>query len=391
MDLVKAFTENNQTVRVNIQGTYDDPLFQANQIGELLDIKNIRDTISKFDDDEKGVGTTDTPGGSQEVLFLTEIGLYRLLGMSRKPLARPFQKWVAKTIKEIRLTGKYELERTLNEERDKGKRALDAGQRALEEAREAQRLAEEKAGQLQAKLAGKYAPGQQIYVLMNPADANRNLYKLGRTKDLSKRIGNYGTAMPDGCTIMHTVNCIDANTCESAAGTALEKYRYNREWYQCDLAIITHAMETAVISYDGLAGAVDHLEKYDVARKIAAIFQEVEEQERAFNLGGLQTEERPPSPEPRRGLINWLTRRVRTPEPQPAPEKTLFEKWIESNIIADRNGILSQPECWKRFRVAHPDRKQKDLYRSLNTLTGVDATQLEELQRSRGWKGYRFR
>ena len=115
--------------------------------------------------------TTDTSAGQRNALFLTEIGLYRLLGMSRKPLARPFQKWVAKTIKEIRLTGKYELERTLNEERDKGKRALDAGQLALDQEREARRAAEEKAVQLQAKLAGKYAPGQQIYVLRNPADA----------------------------------------------------------------------------------------------------------------------------------------------------------------------------------------------------------------------------
>ena len=43
--------------------------------------------------------------------------------------------------------GKYELERTLNEERDKGKRALDAGQLALDQEREARRAAEEKAVQ----------------------------------------------------------------------------------------------------------------------------------------------------------------------------------------------------------------------------------------------------
>ena len=43
-------------------------------------------------------------------LYLTEIGLYRLLGMSRKPIARKFQKWVANVIKEIRLNNKYELE-----------------------------------------------------------------------------------------------------------------------------------------------------------------------------------------------------------------------------------------------------------------------------------------
>ncbi len=312
MDLVKAFTENNHTVKVNIQGTHDDPLFQANQIGELLEIEEIRSSVRDFDDDEKGVHTVHTPGGAQEVLFLTEIGLYRLLGMSRKPLARPFQKWVAKTIKEIRLTGKYELERTLNEERDKGNRA-----------REAQRLSEEKAIQLQAKLAGKYAPGQQIYVLRNPADANRNLYKLGRTKDLSKRIGNYGTSMPDGCTIMHTLNCIDAIACERTVGKALEKYIYNREWYQCDLSIIVHAMETAVCACDGMVRNVDYLEKYDIKGKVTAMFKNVENSERWELAGGLPIESRPPSPEPRRGIIDWFARRLRSPEPNAQATKEI--------------------------------------------------------------------
>lgn len=236
--------------------------------------------------------------------------------MSRKPLARPFQKWVAKTIREIRLTGKYELERSLNEERDKGKRALDAGQLALEEERNARVAAEEKAVQLQAKLAGKYAPGQQIYVLMNPADANRNLYKLGRTRDLSKRIGNFKTSMPDGCLIMYTVNCIDSIACERAVGKALEKYLYNREWYQCELSIIVHAMNTAVSAHDGMIRNVDYLEKYDIHRKMTDMFKDVEDKERLLLLtaGPLQTDTRPPSPQPRRGIMDWFSRHLRTPE-----------------------------------------------------------------------------
>jgi prophage antirepressor-like protein len=34
---------------------------------------------------------TDTQGGPQKTLFLTEVGLYRLLGRSRKPIASVFQ------------------------------------------------------------------------------------------------------------------------------------------------------------------------------------------------------------------------------------------------------------------------------------------------------------
>ena len=42
MDLVKLFnTGADKQVTINVQGTEDEPLFQANQIGELLGLKNI--------------------------------------------------------------------------------------------------------------------------------------------------------------------------------------------------------------------------------------------------------------------------------------------------------------------------------------------------------------
>jgi prophage antirepressor-like protein len=44
---------------------------------------------SRTDEDETHVGLTDI---NRNATFLAELGLYRLLGMSRKPIARPFQK-----------------------------------------------------------------------------------------------------------------------------------------------------------------------------------------------------------------------------------------------------------------------------------------------------------
>lgn len=63
-----------------------------------------------FDEDEKVITTSATLGGMQDVLFLTEMGLYRLLMHSRKPLAKPFQKWVCKVLATIRETGEYKLQ-----------------------------------------------------------------------------------------------------------------------------------------------------------------------------------------------------------------------------------------------------------------------------------------
>ena len=115
MEIVKAFNENELHTDIVIKGTCDNPLFRASDIGVILEISNIRSAIQMFDSSEKGVVTTDTLGGTQEVTFLTEKGLYKVLFKSRKPIAEKFQNWVCDIIKEIRLKGKYELEKQLDQ------------------------------------------------------------------------------------------------------------------------------------------------------------------------------------------------------------------------------------------------------------------------------------
>jgi prophage antirepressor-like protein len=109
MDILKAFKLVDKTIEINIQGTLENPLFQANQIGKLLDLTNIRVNLQDFNNDEKVVSLTYTSTGIKETNFLTEIGLYKLLGRSRKPIASVFQSWMINTIKEIRINGMYKL------------------------------------------------------------------------------------------------------------------------------------------------------------------------------------------------------------------------------------------------------------------------------------------
>jgi prophage antirepressor-like protein len=109
MDILKAFSLFDVEHHINIQGTLENPLFQANQIGKLIGIINMRESLRDFLDNEKVVTRADTPGGSQETNFLTEFGLYRLLGRSRKPIAHKFQEWMVTVLKEIRINGIYKL------------------------------------------------------------------------------------------------------------------------------------------------------------------------------------------------------------------------------------------------------------------------------------------
>jgi prophage antirepressor-like protein len=80
MEIVKAFQNNELNIHVTIQGTHEEPLFRASDIGAILEMTNIRQSIKDFDTTEKhGVSITDIIGREQETTFLTEKGLYKVL------------------------------------------------------------------------------------------------------------------------------------------------------------------------------------------------------------------------------------------------------------------------------------------------------------------------
>ena len=96
-----------------VYGTKEEPLFLAKSVAEWIDYGKsngkykVSQMVATVDDDEKGIRNVDTLGGKQNMLFLTEDGLYEVLMQSRKPIAKAFKKQVKSILKEIRLTGAY--------------------------------------------------------------------------------------------------------------------------------------------------------------------------------------------------------------------------------------------------------------------------------------------
>lgn len=87
----------------------DQPWFVAADVCQALSVRNNRDALSRLDDDEKGVATTDTLGGAQDLGIINESGLYSLILTSRKAEAKRFKKWVtAEVLPAIRKHGRYE-------------------------------------------------------------------------------------------------------------------------------------------------------------------------------------------------------------------------------------------------------------------------------------------
>ena len=83
--------------------------FVAADVCAVLEHTQPSKAVLRLDDDEKGVTTVPTLGGSQEMLVVNESGLYALIFSSRKPEARAFRRWVTgEVLPAIRKTGRYE-------------------------------------------------------------------------------------------------------------------------------------------------------------------------------------------------------------------------------------------------------------------------------------------
>lgn len=85
-----------------------EPWFVAADVCKALELSNGRQAVARLDDDEKGVISTDTLGGKQEMTIINEPGLYTLILSSRKPEAKQFKRWVThEVLPSIRRGGYY--------------------------------------------------------------------------------------------------------------------------------------------------------------------------------------------------------------------------------------------------------------------------------------------
>ncbi|MES9699867.1 Bro-N domain-containing protein [Bacillus sp. JJ927] len=99
-----------------VYGTAEEPLFLAKDVARWIEHTNLTMMLKQVDSEEKekhnlGVNNNYTQVGhgglreNTEFWFLTEEGIYELLMLSRKPIAKQWKKEVKKILKNIRLNG----------------------------------------------------------------------------------------------------------------------------------------------------------------------------------------------------------------------------------------------------------------------------------------------
>jgi anti-repressor protein len=99
-----------------IYGDFENPIFLAKNVGDIIEHSNIAMMLKAVDADEKFINVVYTPGGLQEAWFLTEDGVYELLTKSRSPKAKQLKLTIKEVLKDIR---------------DKAKTALNEGFQAF--------------------------------------------------------------------------------------------------------------------------------------------------------------------------------------------------------------------------------------------------------------------
>lgn len=96
----------------------NEPWLVGKDVAEALGYERTADAIRQHvEDEDKGVGEIQTPGGIQKMTIINESGLYSLIFGSKLESAKRFKHWVtSEVLPAIRKTGQYTKPMTLPEQ-----------------------------------------------------------------------------------------------------------------------------------------------------------------------------------------------------------------------------------------------------------------------------------
>lgn len=107
MNEVQIF-KNEQFGEIRTAGTADNPMFCLADVCQAIGINNSRAVKGRLDEDDVSLIDTPTNGGTQQITFVTESGLYDVIIRSDSEQAKPFRRWVTREVlPAIRKTGSY--------------------------------------------------------------------------------------------------------------------------------------------------------------------------------------------------------------------------------------------------------------------------------------------
>ena len=100
------------------------------------------------------------------------------------------------------------------------------------------------------KKTNKFKPGESVYIFRSTYD-NKNIYKVGRTKNCNEREYAHKTSTFDG-EIINQIMCSNSSVLERVSHFLLDKYKLakTREWFNASYDIINNAVNYAKLILD---------------------------------------------------------------------------------------------------------------------------------------------
>ncbi|MES2923133.1 MAG: BRO family protein [Verrucomicrobiota bacterium] len=100
--------------QIRMAGTPETPEWVGKDVCDLMGYREYGKTLGRLPEDERGSTICQTLGGPQEMITVTEPGLYRLIFGSKLPAAETFKSFVLKEVlPSIRKNGFYPAEKSV--------------------------------------------------------------------------------------------------------------------------------------------------------------------------------------------------------------------------------------------------------------------------------------
>lgn len=130
--------KSEQFGEIRTAGTAENPMFCLSDVCKAVGITNARNVKNRLEEDDVHlVDTIDSLGRTQQVIFVTESGLYDVIIRSDSEQAKPFRKWVtSEVLPSIRKTGGYIATTGQMTDEEIMARALQIGQKTIERQQE---------------------------------------------------------------------------------------------------------------------------------------------------------------------------------------------------------------------------------------------------------------
>jgi prophage antirepressor-like protein len=200
--------------------------FKFSNIAYILEYKDRNDVLKKHVDKKyrkhiKNIKTNqEIIKQKPDTVYITESGLYKLLIKSRMKKAEQFQTWlIEQALPKLRQYGKYEVDiKTQTKIKKLNHKIL---------------LLTKTNNKLKQNMTkNKFPKGMHFYVLKDD-----NMYKIGYTKDLNKRLMVYNTGNANKAIYAYYKKTYCAIEIEKCMKALLNEYIYksNKEFYNCSL------------------------------------------------------------------------------------------------------------------------------------------------------------